>query len=681
MSFIAPQDDIDLSRYFLILGNFRNLPNVTELSENFRFKFEMPEGTQPRRWPKAVTNTNHGPILALAFHRHGFNPGRWTIGSSKLVEVCDVQIAERNDESGISRQHLQIDFNLETKCPRLTVLTDRNAVKVTIHEESVDRDLILRQNHDVDFENLTPVTVNFGLSSFQAWRPILTKSEQRSFLGHIEAHCRAYMDALPRYCPRTALQGPETLHLRHGRDDKVYKKLEHMDLGSGKTGSVFQVMELKTKQIFAAKEPCYDQNDTSAQRHKIYNRLQSEYLRLSELSHPHIVRVVDLLVAPVQTQPPWLIMEYIESSLDGLISSLTIAQKLSIVPQLMSAVAFMHGKEYVHRDIKPANILVQFQTHQPIVKLADLGDLEMRLDRVKMYRGTVCYMAPEYWHSELECGKEVDMWAMGLVLLRLFSTWQPAKDSFWVHHPGYGLHLDSSYSEWISEVLESHMAEVVPELMQPLLRGLICECPAERWDASAADGWAKHPRFDEATVAYHQQYTGDTTIMRGQKRKPDTPNRDVTEILRQCVAIEDCGLADTFRAESEAPTISDTASESDTATYTYTSNRAESEAPTIPDTASESDTATEELTIPDTACESDTVTYTSSRAESEALTIPDTASGSDTATCTYPSNRAESEAPTIPDTASESDTATPCRVVEASTLVNIDVECETATPA
>jgi hypothetical protein len=106
MTAVASQNDNNISCYFLLLSKFQNLLDVAKLSKNSRFEFVMPKGYQPPRWLKGIAGIEARPVLALAFHRHGFNAGRCTISSLNVLEVCDVQIAERNDESGISRQHL-----------------------------------------------------------------------------------------------------------------------------------------------------------------------------------------------------------------------------------------------------------------------------------------------------------------------------------------------------------------------------------------------------------------------------------------------------------------------------------------------------------------------------------------------------------------------------------------------
>jgi serine/threonine protein kinase len=184
-----------------------------------------------------------------------------------------------------------------------------------------------------------------------------------------------------------------------------------------------------------------------------------------------------------------MIMEYIEDSLDGALIYLKGARSLVIVPQFIEAVEFMHTKNYVHRDIKPGNILIQWVNGQPVLKMADVGTMKEADEDLKTFAGTPLYMAPECWSTTRRYSKEVDMWAVGLVLLQLFTDWDPTKDEAWVNGPlGKFNELGSA---WISKVLMPLIATAVPESVQQLLRGLLCESPQDRWTATRCQTWVK----------------------------------------------------------------------------------------------------------------------------------------------------------------------------------------------
>jgi hypothetical protein len=98
------QQETDLSRYVLILGNFINLSNVADLSENHRYIFNPSNANH--RWKGAMTGDVRGPFPALEFGKDMYSPDGWMVGSSDDTDRCDIQIAVAGDQSGVSRQHL-----------------------------------------------------------------------------------------------------------------------------------------------------------------------------------------------------------------------------------------------------------------------------------------------------------------------------------------------------------------------------------------------------------------------------------------------------------------------------------------------------------------------------------------------------------------------------------------------
>jgi len=143
--------------------------------------------------------------------------------------------------------------------------------------------------------------------------------------------------------------------------------------------------------------------------------------------HDHIVRILDVHRS---TYPPFIVMEYLDGcTLEELLRSGPLDRRtaLEIMVGAARGLARAHADGVFHRDFKPANIFVQ-KTGR--AKLLDFGLVRLRargglgLDPKAVPRladaGTPPYMAPEQWRAE-EADAATDLWAMGVILYRLFA--------------------------------------------------------------------------------------------------------------------------------------------------------------------------------------------------------------------------------------------------------------------
>jgi len=85
-----------------------------------------------------------------------------------------------------------------------------------------------------------------------------------------------------------------------------------------------------------------------------------------------------------------------------------------IIEQVLQAVKYLHNLGIVHRDIKLENVLYKDKETNKI-KIADFGESKKIRNRLKTYCGTMDYMAPEIIRGSGSYGKEVDMWAIGVM--------------------------------------------------------------------------------------------------------------------------------------------------------------------------------------------------------------------------------------------------------------------------
>uniref|UniRef100_A0A8D2DCZ5 Eukaryotic translation initiation factor 2 alpha kinase 2 n=1 Tax=Sciurus vulgaris TaxID=55149 RepID=A0A8D2DCZ5_SCIVU len=93
------------------------------------------------------------------------------------------------------------------------------------------------------------------------------------------------------------------------------------------------------------------------------------------------------------------------------------ALALELFEQIAKGVDYIHSKELIHRDLKPNNIFLVDEKH---IKIGDFGlvtSLNNDEQRTRN-KGTRRYMSPEQISLE-EYGKEVDIFALGLILAEL----------------------------------------------------------------------------------------------------------------------------------------------------------------------------------------------------------------------------------------------------------------------
>jgi serine/threonine protein kinase len=157
------------------------------------------------------------------------------------------------------------------------------------------------------------------------------------------------------------------------------------------------------------------------------DRFLREARAAAQLRHPHLVPVLGVGQSEGRH---WYAMP--------LLTGGTLAARLSderdpraavtLLEKIARGVQAAHEKGIVHRDLKPGNILLD-ETGEPLVAdfgLAKLADVSVELTRSGQQLGTPAYMAPEQaaGHND-RVGPASDVWALGVILFRLFTGQAP----------------------------------------------------------------------------------------------------------------------------------------------------------------------------------------------------------------------------------------------------------------
>lgn len=138
--------------------------------------------------------------------------------------------------------------------------------------------------------------------------------------------------------------------------------------------------------------------DTQPGHHKVLKQfkqsvpeaLREEYLTANQLSHDCCGRVYDI---QIDKTPPYLVQEYVEGqSLNEPGVSRSVSEIRQIAEHVLSALAYIHGKNLLHGDVTPANI-VAANDGSGVAKLIDFG-LAAPVG-VRAYGWTPKFAAPE----------------------------------------------------------------------------------------------------------------------------------------------------------------------------------------------------------------------------------------------------------------------------------------------
>ncbi|KAK0726699.1 hypothetical protein B0T26DRAFT_691454 [Lasiosphaeria miniovina] len=203
-------------------------------------------------------------------------------------------------------------------------------------------------------------------------------------------------------------------------------------IGKGSFGRVYKATGTRTRpgQLVAVKIISIEEGDTlSPGAADTFNDILKEVNTLKMLTTSgarNINAVVDTLLVD---QSVWIVTEYCGG---GSVSSLMrptggLPEKwiIPILREVAEAIFWVHRQGIIHRDIKCANVLV---TETGGVQLCDFGVagiMETKFDKRSTVTGTLQWMAPELFDSNVSYGMEVDIWAFGSMAYEVASGLPP----------------------------------------------------------------------------------------------------------------------------------------------------------------------------------------------------------------------------------------------------------------
>src|SRR5579885_1195562 len=157
-------------------------------------------------------------------------------------------------------------------------------------------------------------------------------------------------------------------------------------------------------------------------------RFRREARAVAQLSHPHVVGVID---AGEDEGRPYIVFEYVEGeTLKERIrraGRLPIAEAVAYAIEIARALGAAHARHIVHRDVKPQNVLID---EEGSAKVTDFG-IARTLDEEGLTAdgrvvGTTDYVSPEQALGQQVTGQS-DLYSLGIVLYEMLSGEVPFK--------------------------------------------------------------------------------------------------------------------------------------------------------------------------------------------------------------------------------------------------------------
>src|SRR5215475_5146455 len=151
-------------------------------------------------------------------------------------------------------------------------------------------------------------------------------------------------------------------------------------------------------------------------------RFRREARAVAQLSHPHIVGVIDY---GEDDSRPYIVFEYVEGeTLKERIrrnGRLPIAEAVAYAIEIARALGAAHARHIVHRDVKPQNVLID---EEGSAKVTDFG-IARTLDEEGLTAdgrvlGTTDYVSPEQALGHDVTGQS-DFYSLGVVLYEMLT--------------------------------------------------------------------------------------------------------------------------------------------------------------------------------------------------------------------------------------------------------------------
>ncbi len=189
-------------------------------------------------------------------------------------------------------------------------------------------------------------------------------------------------------------------------------------IGAGGMSTVYRALDVTLERQVAVKLMNREVASDSDQ----LERFRREARAVAQLSHPHIVGVID---AGEDDSRPYIVLEYVEGETlkDRIrrMGRLPIPEAVAYAIEIARALGAAHSRHIVHRDVKPQNVLID---EEGSAKVTDFGIArtleEDGLTADGRVLGTTDYVSPEQALGQHVNGQS-DLYSLGIVLYEMLT--------------------------------------------------------------------------------------------------------------------------------------------------------------------------------------------------------------------------------------------------------------------
>ncbi|KAK4465365.1 serine threonine-protein kinase nak1 [Cladorrhinum samala] len=246
-------------------------------------------------------------------------------------------------------------------------------------------------------------------------------------------------------------------------------------IGKGSFGRVYKAASQTTGSLVAVKIINIEEGDRAAPG---VSDTFAEILR--EVSTVKLLRasgakninfIIDALLIG---HSMWMVTQYCGGgSVATLMRPTGFLNEVWIVPilrEVAEAVFWVHKQGIIHRDIKCANVLVAEDGGVQLCDFGVAGMVKSRFDKRKTVTGTLQWMAPELFDTDVSYGNEIDIWAFGSMAYEVATGLPPnafMSDIFDMDPEQFGDYLRESSPKLEGDQYSSHLKDLIAYCMVP----------------------------------------------------------------------------------------------------------------------------------------------------------------------------------------------------------------------